>query len=137
MLNLVENSLSRKLVRPFHFHTLRVLIRVVDLGLAVVMFTVKTVNNLSLQNMIMQLRKTCAHPFLFFWPRDPDTREEIVGKDLVRASGKMMLLDRLLESLIGPNAKVDKKTKRPHKVLIFSQFTRMLDIIEASNSLLI
>lgn len=78
----------------------------------------------------MQLRKTCAHPFLFFWPRDANTREEITGKELVRASGKMMLLDRLLESLIGRNAKVDKKTKRPHKVLLFSQFTRMLDIIE-------
>ena len=98
------------------------------------LLTVKTVNNMSLQNMIMQLRKTCAHPFLFFWPRDPDTQEEIVGKELERASGKMMLLDRLLESLIGKHAKVDKKTKRPHKVLIFSQFTRMLDIIEVSSS---
>ncbi|KAF8321161.1 hypothetical protein DL93DRAFT_2051820, partial [Clavulina sp. PMI_390] len=91
---------------------------------------IKTVNNMSLQNMIMQLRKTCAHPFLFFWPRDPDTQEEIVGKELERASGKMMLLNRLLEALIGKNAKVDRKTKRPHKVLIFSQFTRMLDIIQ-------
>jgi ATP-dependent DNA helicase len=92
--------------------------------------SVKAVNNLSLQNAIMQLRKACAHPFLFFWPRDPETLEEIVGKELVRSSGKMMLLDRLLEALIGRNAKIDKKTKRPHKVLLFSQFTRMLDIIE-------
>jgi SNF2 family DNA or RNA helicase len=44
----------------------------------------------------------------------------------------MMLLDRLLEALVGKNAKIDPLTKRPHKVLIFSQFVRMLDIIEVS-----
>lgn len=46
----------------------------------------------------------------------------------------MMLLDRLLEALIGRGAKIDKRTKRPHKVLLFSQFTRMLDIIEVCRS---
>ena len=81
---------------------------------------VKHVNNLHLQNAVMQLRKVCSHPFLFDWPIDPKTGEEVVNQDLVNASGKMLVLDRLLTELF----------KRGHKVLLFSQFTTMLDIIE-------
>ncbi|KAH0835415.1 P-loop containing nucleoside triphosphate hydrolase protein [Lanmaoa asiatica] len=78
---------------------------------------VKGINNIRLQNTVMQLRKACSHPLLF---RDstellPETTEELVD-----ASGKMMLLERLLDELF--------RTK--HKVLLFSQFTTMLDIIE-------
>ena len=36
--------------------------------------TVKKVNNMHLQNVVMQLRKVCLHPFLFDWPLDPQTR---------------------------------------------------------------
>jgi ATP-dependent DNA helicase len=53
---------------------------------------------------------------LFYWPwgdKEPD-------ETLVTESGKMMLLDRLVKALF----------ERGHKVLIFSQFSRMLDIIE-------
>ncbi|KAF8968479.1 SNF2 family N-terminal domain-containing protein [Flammula alnicola] len=81
---------------------------------------VKQVNNMKLQNMVMQLRKVCSHPFLFDWPIDPETRDPVLGEELVNASGKMMVLDRLLRELF----------KRGHKVLLFSQFTTMLDIIE-------
>ncbi|KIM43935.1 hypothetical protein M413DRAFT_443000 [Hebeloma cylindrosporum] len=81
---------------------------------------VKQVNNMKLQNTVMQLRKVCSHPFLFDWPVDPDTLYPILGEELVNASGKMMVLDRLLRELF----------KRGHKVLLFSQFTTMLDIIE-------
>jgi hypothetical protein len=73
-----------------------------------------------LQNKVMQLRKVCSHPFLFDWPIDPITKDPIIGEELVNASGKMMVLDRLLQELF----------RRDHKVLIFSQFTTMLDIIE-------
>lgn len=73
-----------------------------------------------LQNTVMQLRKVCSHPFLFEWPEDPATRDLVIGEELVYASGKMMVLDRLLKELF----------KRGHKVLLFSQFTTMLDIIE-------
>ncbi len=73
-----------------------------------------------LQNTVMQLRKVCSHPFLFDWPLDPKTKEPILGRELVNASGKMMVLNRLLRELLS----------RGHKVLIFSQFTTMLDIIE-------
>ncbi|KIJ55252.1 hypothetical protein M422DRAFT_41263 [Sphaerobolus stellatus SS14] len=81
--------------------------------------SIKQVNNLKLQNTIMQLRKVCSHPFLFDWPEDHE-KFLIVSEELVNASGKMMILDRLLTELIA----------RGHKVLIFSQFTTMLDIIE-------
>ncbi|CAG8453857.1 9609_t:CDS:10 [Ambispora leptoticha] len=80
----------------------------------------KKVNAMKLQNTIMQLRKVCNHPYLFNWPINPTTKEPIVSEDLVHASGKIMLLDRLLTALL----------ERQHKVLIFSQFTTMLDIIE-------
>lgn len=82
--------------------------------------SVKKVNNLHLQNMIMQLRKVASHPFLFDWPYDPETNELIVDQELVNQSGKMLLLNRLLDALFA----------KGHKVLLFSQFTTMLDVIE-------
>lgn len=75
---------------------------------------------MKLQNVIMQLRKVCSHPFLFDWPVDEETWQPVVGEELINASGKMMVLDRLLKELFA----------RGHKVLLFSQFTTMLDIIE-------
>ncbi|KAF9484590.1 hypothetical protein BDN70DRAFT_106207 [Pholiota conissans] len=81
----------------------------------------RQVNNMHLQNPLMQLRKVCSHPFLFDWPIDPKTMDPVLGEELLNASGKMMVLDRLLQALF----------KRKHKVLLFSQFTTMLDIIEA------
>ncbi|KAH9943620.1 SNF2 family N-terminal domain-containing protein [Amylocystis lapponica] len=82
--------------------------------------TLKKINNMKLQNPVMQLRKVCSHPFLFDWPVDPDTHEPVLNEDLVSSSGKMMMLDRLLDELF----------RRKHKVLLFSQFKTMLDIIE-------
>jgi ATP-dependent DNA helicase len=81
---------------------------------------VKIVNNMHLQNKIMQLRKVCSHPYLFHWPNDPDTGAPDISSALLNASGKMLLLNQLLTALF----------ERKHKVLIFSQFTSMLDIIE-------
>ena len=80
----------------------------------------KQINNMHLENVVMQARKICNHPFLFDWPIDPDTGSFIVNKDLINASGKMLMLNRLLDALFA----------RGHKVLIFSQFTTMLDIIQ-------
>ena len=91
-----------------------------------VLYIVRQVNNMKLQNTVMQLRKVCSHPFLFDWPIDPKTRYPVLGEELVNASGKMMVLDRLLRELF----------KRGHKVLLFSQFTTMLDIIEVNNYIL-
>ena len=76
-----------------------------------------------LQNRIMQLRKVCNHPFLFLYPTRPNdpTMELLVDEQIVQCSGKMRLLDQLLGSL----------RQRGHKVLIFSQMSRMLDILES------
>lgn len=83
-------------------------------------FSVKAVNGLKLQNTVMQLRKVCSHPFLFGWPLDSQTHQPVLDNRIVGASGKMMILDRLLPELF----------RRKHKVLLFSQFRTMLDIIE-------
>ncbi|KAG2213535.1 hypothetical protein INT47_009209 [Mucor saturninus] len=81
---------------------------------------VKQVNGMHLQNLVMQLRKVCNHPFLFDWPVDPATGQPVLNNDLAAQSGKVLLLDRLLTALFA----------RGHKVLVFSQMTKMLDILE-------
>jgi hypothetical protein len=79
--------------------------------------TVKEINNMHLQNVVMQLRKVCSHPILFEGPR---MHEQVMDDELVDESGKMMVLERLLDALFA----------RGHKVLVFSQFVTMLDVIE-------
>jgi len=74
-----------------------------------------------LNNVLMQLRKCCNHPYLFEWPVD-NSGNEVVDDVILQASGKMQLLDRILHELI--------KKQGDHQVLIFSQMTRMLDILE-------
>lgn len=71
-----------------------------------------------LLNIAMQLRKCCNHPYLFEGaePGPPYT----TGEHLVETAGKMVLLDKLL-----PKLKL-----RQSRVLIFSQMTRLLDILE-------
>eukprot|EP01117_Protostelium_nocturnum_P010342 TRINITY_DN3719_c0_g1_i1.p1 TRINITY_DN3719_c0_g1~~TRINITY_DN3719_c0_g1_i1.p1 ORF type:complete len:775 (+),score=358.94 TRINITY_DN3719_c0_g1_i1:113-2437(+) len=73
----------------------------------------------SLQNILMQLRKVCNHPYLFEWPEDQNG-EDIIDENLVKSSEKLGLLDRMLPKL----------KKEGHRILIFSQMTRMLDILE-------
>ncbi|GFY90246.1 chromatin-remodeling protein 11 [Actinidia rufa] len=66
----------------------------------------------------MQLRKCCNHPYLFQGaePGPPYT----TGDHLISNAGKMVLLDKLLPKL----------KDRDSRVLIFSQMTRLLDILE-------
>ncbi|KAK1287303.1 Chromatin structure-remodeling complex protein SYD [Acorus calamus] len=68
----------------------------------------------SLQNLSMQLRKCCNHPYLFVGDYDMYRKYEII-----RSSGKFELLDRLLPKL----------HKAGHRVLLFSQMTRLMDIL--------
>lgn len=75
--------------------------------------------NISLNNIMMQLRKICNHPYLIEYPLDAFDNYKI-DEDLVKKCGKMMFLDKMLPEL----------RKRGHKVLIFSQMTKMLDILE-------
>lgn len=71
----------------------------------------------SLMNILMQLRKCVNHPYLFDGI-EPEPFE--LGEHLVEASGKLVLIDRLLNYL----------QTTGHKVLMFSQMTHMLDILQ-------
>lgn len=71
----------------------------------------------SLQNVLTQLRKCVDHPYLFDGV-EPEPFE--VGEHLIEASGKLHLLDRLLAFLYSGG----------HRVLLFSQMTQMLDILQ-------
>ncbi|KAG1678034.1 hypothetical protein FOA52_000830 [Chlamydomonas sp. UWO 241] len=71
-----------------------------------------------LLNVVMQLRKCCNHPYLFEGAEEGPPY--IPGDHIVTNSGKMILLDKLLPKL----------QERGSRVLIFSQMTRMLDILE-------
>ncbi|CAM9489243.1 unnamed protein product, partial [Phaeothamnion confervicola] len=69
-------------------------------------------------NIVMQLRKCCNHPYLFQGIEDRTL--DPLGEHLVESCGKMVLLSKLLY----------KMKERGHRVLIFSQMTRVLDILE-------
>jgi len=71
-----------------------------------------------LENLLMQLRKCCNHPFLFNGMEDDIYATKI--EDLISASGKLSVLDKLLRNLF----------ILKHRVVLFSQFTSVLDIIE-------
>lgn len=75
----------------------------------------------SLLNIITELKKCCNHPFLFESAEDNyrGNNDDSVVDRLVRTSGKMVLLDKLLRRL----------HQTGHRVLIFSQMVRVLDII--------
>ncbi|KAK9509609.1 hypothetical protein O3M35_006882 [Rhynocoris fuscipes] len=76
------------------------------------------VEKMRLQNILMQLRKCSNHPYLFDGaePGPPYTTDE----HLIYNCGKMVLLDKLLPKL----------QQQGSRVLIFSQMTRMIDILE-------
>ncbi|KAJ8033865.1 Chromodomain-helicase-DNA-binding protein 1-like [Holothuria leucospilota] len=74
-------------------------------------------NRTSLANILMQLRKCVSHPYMFNGV-EPEPFE--LGDHLIDASGKLHLLDQLLRFLWQHN----------HKVLLFSQMTYMLDILQ-------
>ncbi|KAJ3367332.1 hypothetical protein GGF31_007583 [Allomyces arbusculus] len=77
----------------------------------------------SLHNVLVQCRKVLSHPYTLpdvenGLPRLADARDE--HRRLVEAAGKLVLLDQIL-----PRLRADG-----HKVLIFAQFLRTLDILE-------
>ncbi|KAL8802117.1 MAG: hypothetical protein Q9200_006698 [Gallowayella weberi] len=78
----------------------------------------------SLLNIMMELKKASNHPFLL-----PNAEARIVGDKtstedqlnaLVNSSGKMMTLAKLLKKL----------QENGHRVLIFSQMVKMLDLLQ-------
>ncbi|XP_015284476.1 PREDICTED: chromodomain-helicase-DNA-binding protein 1-like, partial [Gekko japonicus] len=76
-----------------------------------------TGKKVKLQNILIQLRKCVAHPYLF---DGVEPEPFAIGDHLIDVSGKLSLLDKLLSFLHAGG----------HRVLLFSQMTRMLDILQ-------
>ncbi|XP_054655939.1 chromodomain-helicase-DNA-binding protein 3 isoform X4 [Dunckerocampus dactyliophorus] len=80
-------------------------------------------NQVSLLNIMMDLKKCCNHPYLFpvasmEAQKTPNGAYE--GSALTKASGKLTLLQKMLRKL----------KEQGHRVLVFSQMTKMLDLLE-------
>lgn len=77
----------------------------------------REISSKKLQNPVMQARLVCNSPHNFYspWPSD-----DLIDETLITASGKMLLLDRLIPRLFDLG----------HKVLIFSQFQTQLNLLE-------
>ncbi|KAF8073052.1 CHR5 [Scenedesmus sp. PABB004] len=78
--------------------------------------------HVSLLNIIGELKKACNHPFLFESAEDEyrvSEEDKSAVERLTLTSGKMALLDKLLRRL----------RETGHRVLVFSQMVRVLDII--------
>uniref|UniRef100_A0A8C3G7F6 Chromodomain helicase DNA binding protein 3 n=1 Tax=Cyclopterus lumpus TaxID=8103 RepID=A0A8C3G7F6_CYCLU len=80
-------------------------------------------NQVSLLNIMMDLKKCCNHPYLFpvasiEAQKTPNGAYE--GSALTKASGKLTLMQKMLRKL----------KDHGHRVLIFSQMTKMLDLLE-------
>jgi SWI/SNF-related matrix-associated actin-dependent regulator of chromatin subfamily A member 5 len=75
-------------------------------------------NRTAVLNIVMQLRKCCGHPYLFEGVEDRTL--DPLGEHLVENCGKLFMVDKLLKRL----------KERGSRVLIFTQMTRILDILE-------
>ncbi|GAA6230377.1 chromodomain-helicase-DNA-binding protein 4-like isoform X1 [Lates japonicus] len=80
-------------------------------------------NQVSLLNVVMDLKKCCNHPYLFpaaamEAPKMPNGMYD--GQALTKAAGKLLLLQKMMRKL----------KEGGHRVLIFSQMTKMLDLLE-------
>ncbi|CAK6952948.1 chromodomain-helicase-DNA-binding protein 3 isoform X5 [Scomber scombrus] len=80
-------------------------------------------NQVSLLNIMMDLKKCCNHPYLFpvasmEAQKTPSGAYE--GSALTKSSGKLTLLQKMLRKL----------KEQGHRVLVFSQMTKMLDLLE-------
>ncbi|OIT02582.1 chd3-type chromatin-remodeling factor pickle, partial [Nicotiana attenuata] len=73
---------------------------------------------ISLINVVMELRKLCCHPFMLEGVEPEDNTE--FTKQLLESSGKLQLLDKMMVKL----------KDQGHRVLIYSQFQHMLDLLE-------
>lgn len=82
-------------------------------------------SQISLLNVMSELKKASNHPYLFdgaeqgVLAKAGSTSRDNILKGMVMSSGKMVLLEQLLTRL----------KKEGHRVLIFSQMVRILDIL--------
>jgi chromodomain-helicase-DNA-binding protein 4 len=83
--------------------------------------TLKNNERANLNNILMQLRKCLCHPFVYSQAiEERNLQASALHRNLVEASPKLQLLELLLPKL----------RERGHRVLIFSQFLDMLNIVE-------
>lgn len=80
----------------------------------------KGVPQQSMLNIVMQLRKICNHPYLIPGTEPESGSLEFLHEMRIKASAKLNLLHSMLKVLY----------KEGHRVLIFSQMTKLLDILE-------
>ena len=80
----------------------------------------KGVAQQSMLNIVMQLRKVCNHPYLIPGTEPDSGSVEFLHEMRIKASAKLTLLHSMLKILY----------KEGHRVLIFSQMTKLLDILE-------
>ncbi|KAG6641461.1 protein CHROMATIN REMODELING 4-like isoform X2 [Carya illinoinensis] len=80
----------------------------------------KGVPQQSMLNIVMQLRKVCNHPYLIPGTEPDSGSVEFLHEMRIKASAKLTLLHSMLKILY----------KEGHRVLIFSQMTKLLDILE-------
>ncbi|XP_024393478.1 protein CHROMATIN REMODELING 4 isoform X4 [Physcomitrium patens] len=76
--------------------------------------------NQSLLNIMMQLRKVCNHPYLLPGSEPEGGSPKFFHEMRIKASAKLTLLHSMLRHL----------KRGGHRVLIFSQMTKLLDILE-------
>jgi len=100
---------------------------------------IKPSNAPSLMNVMMELRKCCNHPYLIKGAEEriladasaklkeagktletATEHRDLFAEQLVKSSGKMVLMEKLLQKLFTGD----------HKVLVFSQMVRVLDLLE-------
>ncbi|PIA60920.1 hypothetical protein AQUCO_00300438v1 [Aquilegia coerulea] len=75
---------------------------------------------ISLNNVVMELRKLCCHAYMLEGV-EPDIQDtEEAYRQLLDSSGKLQLLDKLMVKL----------KEQGHRVLIYTQFQHMLDLLE-------
>ncbi|CAK9230345.1 unnamed protein product [Sphagnum troendelagicum] len=74
----------------------------------------------SMLNIMMQLRKVCNHPYLLAGSEPEGGSSKFLQDMRIKASAKLTLLHSMLQIL----------KKAGHRVLIFSQMTKLLDILE-------
>lgn len=80
----------------------------------------KGVAQQSMLNIVMQLRKVCNHPYLIPGTEPDSGSVEFLHEMRIKASAKLTLLHSMLKIL----------HREGHRVLIFSQMTKLLDILE-------
>lgn len=80
----------------------------------------RNVSQMKLLNRVMQLRNICGSHYLYYEPiADDRDDDKHLSQLLFQNASKVQLLKQLLDRLLKEN----------HKVLIFSQFTKMLELI--------